>query len=86
MTPDEIGRMPDTDCILFVRGVRPFYGPKYDYLKHPNYKYTGDSDPSKIYDIDKKMRDMSLDTEAMYDSEVFLHDDIMPNSVKKKTL
>ena len=49
MTPDEISRMPTGDCILFIRGLLPFYGKKYDYPKHPNYKYTGDADKKLNY-------------------------------------
>lgn len=44
MTPDELLVMENEDCILMIRGLRPFYGKKYDYPKHKNYKYTGDAD------------------------------------------
>ena len=49
MAPDEISRMDNRDCILFIRGMYPFYGKKYSYTGHPNYKYTGDADPGNIY-------------------------------------
>lgn len=51
MTPDEISRMSTSDCILFIRGLLPFFGKKYDYPKHPNYQYTGDADESLLYDV-----------------------------------
>lgn len=51
MTPDEISRMDTSDCILFIRGLLPFFGKKYDYPKHPNYQYTGDADDNLLYDV-----------------------------------
>ena len=49
MTINEIMTMPKDECILIINGLHPFYGKKYDYLKHPNYKYTGDADKKLIY-------------------------------------
>ena len=54
MTPDEIMKMDNKDCILIIRGLHPFYGPKYDYPRHPNYRYTGDADDALLYDYRKK--------------------------------
>lgn len=54
MTPDELSRMPNSDCILMIRGLKPFYGKKYDYPKHPNYKYTGDANDEFLYDVSAK--------------------------------
>lgn len=49
MTPDEIARMPEDECILIIRGLYPFYGKKFDYPKHKNYPKTGDADKNLIY-------------------------------------
>lgn len=49
MTPDEIARMDNGYCIAFLRGELPFYTKKYDYPRHKNYKYTGDSNKKKLY-------------------------------------
>ncbi|MDD3350016.1 MAG: type IV secretory system conjugative DNA transfer family protein [Eubacteriales bacterium] len=38
MQPNELAQMPDTDCILMVRGVPPFYSQKYNLKGHKNYK------------------------------------------------
>lgn len=54
MMPDEISRMHTSYCILFIRGLYPFYGKKYNYPKHPNYKYTGDAKKSLKYDVAKE--------------------------------
>lgn len=50
MTPDEIGRMPDSDCILMVRGLYPFYSKKYILENHPRYKYLYDYSDENYFD------------------------------------
>lgn len=47
MTTSEITTMPGDKCILQLRGLPPFYSPKYDLKKHPNYKYTAEFDKKK---------------------------------------
>lgn len=47
MTPDELGNMDNTMCVVQVRGLDPFLTRKYDYLQHPRYQYTSDADPDK---------------------------------------
>lgn len=54
MMPDEISRMDTDYCILFIRGLYPFYGKKYDYEGHPNFKCTGDAHRSLVYDVSKE--------------------------------
>lgn len=41
---EEIGRLPNEECLVFTRGERPTRDNKYDYINHPNYQYTGDAD------------------------------------------
>ena len=54
MTPSELATMPGDKCILQLRGLPPFYSPKYDLKKHPNYKYTAEADKQKnAFDLDK---------------------------------
>ena len=47
MTTNEITTMPGDKCILQLRGLPPFFSPKYDLKKHPNYKYTAEFDKKK---------------------------------------
>ena len=47
MTTSEITTMPGDKCILQLRGLPPFFSPKYDLKKHPNYKYTAEFDKKK---------------------------------------
>ena len=47
MTTSEITTMPGDKCILQLRGLPPFFSPKYDLKKHPNYKYIAEFDKKK---------------------------------------
>jgi len=47
MTPSELATMPGDRCILQLRGLPPFYSPKYDLKNHPNYKYTAEADKKR---------------------------------------
>ena len=51
MTPAELATMPGDRCILQLRGLPPFYSPKYDLKKHPNYKYTAEADKRHAFDL-----------------------------------
>jgi len=50
MFPDEIGRMPDSECIIMIRGMRPFKSKKYPLEKHPNYRLLYDGKGEMKYD------------------------------------
>ena len=49
MTPDELMRMPNDECILLIRGLYPFHDKKYEYTKHKNYPLTGDANKELLY-------------------------------------
>jgi len=53
MTMDELTTMPGDKCILQLRGLRPFFSPKYDLKKHPNYKYTAEADKRNAFELDR---------------------------------
>ena len=54
MTPAELATMPGDRCILQLRGLPPFYSPKYDLKQHLNYKYTAEADKVKnAFDLDR---------------------------------
>lgn len=56
MTATEISEMDTSDCIVFIRGLKPFFGKKYDYPKHPNYGWTGDANDEYLYNVKKEFR------------------------------
>lgn len=39
--------MPGDRCILQLRGLPPFFSPKYDLKKHPNYRHTAEFDKKR---------------------------------------
>ena len=53
MSVDELAVLDGGKCILQLRGVRPFLSDKYDITRHPNYRYTADSDPRNAFDVQK---------------------------------
>ncbi|WP_172135566.1 VirD4-like conjugal transfer protein, CD1115 family [Adlercreutzia sp. ZJ473] len=54
MTKDEIAVLPNDECILMVRGLRPFRSKKYDITQHPRYRQHAESDPRLRYDYGQK--------------------------------
>ena len=44
LTTSEITTMPGNKCLLQLRGLPPFFSPKYDLKQHPNYRYTAGHD------------------------------------------
>lgn len=51
LTADEVGRMSNDECILFIRGLKPFKSKKFDIKSHKNYKKTADFDKKNYFDI-----------------------------------
>lgn len=51
MTPDELMKLDNSECILLIRGLYPFRGKKCKYENCKNYKYTADADKSKKYKL-----------------------------------
>ena len=67
LSVDELAVLEGNKCILQLRGVRPFLSEKYDLTQHPNYKFTGDYDKRKMFDIEKFLnRKMVLKPEEKY--------------------
>ena len=56
MTQDELAVMDGGKCIFMLRGVRPFLSDKYDFTRHPNYRYTADADPKNVFDMERYMK------------------------------
>lgn len=49
LTPDELGNLDNSQCVIQIRGLDPFLDRKYDYVAHPRYQYTSDADSSLSY-------------------------------------
>ena len=68
MTMDELTTMPGDKCILQLRGLRPFFSPKYDLKQHPNYRYTVEADKKNAFDLSRLInrRMEKLDPDERY--------------------
>lgn len=60
MTPNEIATMPNDECIVFIKGYKPFKDKKYPYEKHPNYKLTGDYKKNFMFDYWKILEEPEI--------------------------
>lgn len=49
MTPDELGRMPADECIVYTQNMRPVRDKKYCYENHPYYPYTADANTTYVF-------------------------------------
>ncbi|MCL1829881.1 MAG: type IV secretory system conjugative DNA transfer family protein [Oscillospiraceae bacterium] len=66
MTPDEIGKMSRSDCLLVISNLPPFLSKKYDITRHPRYSMLSDYDPDKHYvyrknDINSHLKYLPVD-------------------------
>ncbi|MDU5293921.1 MAG: type IV secretory system conjugative DNA transfer family protein [Clostridium sp.] len=68
MTMDELTTMPGDKCIIQLRGLRPFFSPKYDLKQHPNYRYTAEADKKNFFDLSRLInrRMEKLDPDERY--------------------
>lgn len=51
MTPDEVAKMKDSDCILFIRGNKPYFSKKFVIENHKRYKELSDFSAKNSYDF-----------------------------------
>jgi type IV secretion system protein VirD4 len=56
MTPDEVRKMDNKNCLIFIRGLDPVLDGKYYTPKHPVFSQTADGD-GKPYEYEKKTDD-----------------------------
>lgn len=56
-TQDELQVMDNSECILQIRGLRPFLSKKYDIEKHERYPLLFDYDRSNYFDVQKYVSD-----------------------------
>ena len=68
MSVDEIAVMDGSQCILQIRGERPFLSKKFDIEKHKNYKYLADFDKKHTFDVQKYLSTkLTLKPNDIYD-------------------
>ena len=49
MFASEIAKMPQSECLILIRGADPYRGPKYDVTMHPCYKYIDPGHKGAVY-------------------------------------
>jgi type IV secretion system protein VirD4 len=91
MTIDELTTMQGDRCILQLRGLRPFFSPKYDIKNHPNYRQTAEAGKHNAFDaaslVSTRLKLSPHDTFTVYDAggtdevigedeDIFNYDDI----------
>ena len=54
ITPSEVGLLDTKECLLFIRGVKPFKSIKFNIEKHKRYKELSDYDEKNRFDIEKE--------------------------------
>lgn len=65
ITPDEVGLLEGNECILSIRGIRPFKSRKYIIERHKRYKQLSDYDKKNTYkveDAEKRKMDKFFET------------------------
>lgn len=75
MQPNELGVMPDSDCVLLIRGMKPFYSKKFQIEKHENYKYLFDSSDENFFDY-RKVGIPLVDIKEIEKEEVREHEEV----------
>lgn len=55
LTAEEIGRLPNDECLVFLRGERPARDKKFKYETHKNYGLTGDAHSENNYAYDSML-------------------------------
>ena len=56
MTLDELATMPNNECLVLIRGLRPFRTNKYDIVNHPRYNMLKEANESRnSFYLDKEI-------------------------------
>ncbi|MDY6228817.1 MAG: type IV secretory system conjugative DNA transfer family protein [Clostridium sp.] len=71
ITPAEVGLLKTDECILFIRGVKPFKSMKFKIEKHKRYKLLADYNEDNRFDVIKhKSRDILQDVKEIKELEL----------------
>ncbi|MCR5019981.1 MAG: type IV secretory system conjugative DNA transfer family protein [Ruminococcus sp.] len=84
MTVDELKTMKDNECILFVRGIFPFFCNKFKIEKHPNYKLLEDFNGDNAYLV-KEVMTVKFGQTAETDDEDLHSEPSEDNETDEKT-
>ncbi|MCD8214452.1 MAG: type IV secretory system conjugative DNA transfer family protein [Clostridiales bacterium] len=84
ITPAEVGLLPNDECILFIRGIRPFKSKKIRLDKCRNHQQLADFNSDMYFDIKKYNKVMKERKEAEEKAKNGFFDDDSIASAEKK--
>lgn len=59
LTVDQITMMQDDECVVRIRGVRPYYGKKFELTEHPNYSYAQQTNGAFVIPLCKDAKELN---------------------------
>lgn len=74
ITPAEVSLLRDNECLLFIRGLRPFKSQKFNIKRHKNYKKLSDYDSKNAFDIN--LYNHKLEEQDIILEDIELEDEI----------
>ncbi len=70
ITPAEVSLLRDDECLLFIRGLRPFKSKKFNIKAHRNYKKLSDYNEDNAFDIMEYYRKLDEEDIILDDIEL----------------
>ncbi len=70
ITPAEVSLLKDDECLLFIRGLRPFKSKKFKIEAHKNYKKLSDYNQKNAFDIVEYYRKLDEEDVVLDDLEL----------------
>ena len=85
MQLDELATMPNNECLVLVRGMRPFKTDKFDIINHERYFMLDEANPEEnTYYLEKNVF-TEAKTEVVYIGEEYLEDNTLPENLPQYT-
>lgn len=85
MQLDELATMPNNECLVLVRGMRPFKTDKFDIVNHERYFMLDEANSEEnTYFLEKNIF-TDAKTEVVYIGEEYIEDNILPDNLPKYT-
>lgn len=86
LTPAEVGLLPNDECLLFIRGVKPFKSKKFDITKHKRYKFLSDSNSKnyfKFEDYQKRQAEKTSQKQKTFDADLTFNSEWVSSEYKQ---
>lgn len=81
MQLDELATMPNHECLVLIRGMRPFKTDKFDIKNHERYSMLDEANKSEnTYYLEKNMS-TETKTEVVYIGEEYIEENLLPENL-----